>query len=167
MSRVGDHVVVHHGYWDASDPWVLSGRDPMLAPSARIWGYNTNFGSFAQFCRAQAHQVLPEGTAAVVGRGGSPDAGRHDGLPDDARLGRQHRPGDDLVLVWGGSGGLGSQAMQLAAAAKALPIAVVSDESRGAYVEKLGAVGWINRQEYRPLGTAAAHRRRRPASGSG
>ena len=57
---VGDEVVVHHGYWDLDDPWVKAGKDPMLAPSASIWGYNTNFGSFGQFCVAQSHQVLPK-----------------------------------------------------------------------------------------------------------
>jgi NADPH:quinone reductase-like Zn-dependent oxidoreductase len=38
------------------------------------------------------------------------------------------------VLVWGGSGGLGTQAIQLAAAAGARPVAVVSDDQRGEYV---------------------------------
>jgi crotonyl-CoA carboxylase/reductase len=57
---VGDEVIVHHGWWDSADPWVRSGRDPMIAPSAKIWGYNTNYGSFAQFSVAQAHQCLPK-----------------------------------------------------------------------------------------------------------
>ena len=39
---IGDEVVVHHGWWKPDDPWVLAGKDPMLAPSAAIWGYNTN-----------------------------------------------------------------------------------------------------------------------------
>jgi crotonyl-CoA carboxylase/reductase len=53
---------VHHGWWDPDDPSVLAGKDPMLAPSARIWGYDwpRNYGSFAQFCIAQAHQVMPK-----------------------------------------------------------------------------------------------------------
>ena len=57
---VGDEVVVHHGYWNPEDPWIKAGKDPMIAPSAVIWGYNTNFGSFGQFCVAQSHQVLPK-----------------------------------------------------------------------------------------------------------
>ena len=40
---VGDEVVIHHGWWDADDPWVAAGKDTMLAPSERIWGYDTNF----------------------------------------------------------------------------------------------------------------------------
>src|SRR5579863_4434244 len=39
---VGDEVIIHHGWWDRDDPWVRSGRDPMIAPSAKIWGYETN-----------------------------------------------------------------------------------------------------------------------------
>ena len=58
--EIGDEIVVHHGWWKPDDPWVKAGKDPMLAPSARIWGYNTNFGSFGQFCVAQSHQVLPK-----------------------------------------------------------------------------------------------------------
>lgn len=57
---VGDHVIAHPGYWDGDDPWVLAGNDPMISPSARIWGYDTNYGAFGQFARLQAHQVLPK-----------------------------------------------------------------------------------------------------------
>ena len=32
----------------------------MIAPSAKIWGYETNYGSFGQFTVAQAHQCLPK-----------------------------------------------------------------------------------------------------------
>ena len=35
---VGDEVVVHHGVWDEDDPWIVSGKDPIIAPSSRIWG---------------------------------------------------------------------------------------------------------------------------------
>lgn len=146
--KIGDRVVVHPGYWDADDPWVLAGRDPMLAPSAKIWGYNTNFGSFAQFCRAQAHQVLPKAPQLSWTEAAAPTlvgATIYRMLHGWAGNTVQE---NDLVLVWGGSGGLGSQAVQLVVAAGALPVAVVSEEARGDYVTKLGAVGWINRQEF-------------------
>src|SRR2546430_10534039 len=41
--KVGDEVVVHSGWWRPDDPWVKSGKDPMLAASTRIWGYQTNY----------------------------------------------------------------------------------------------------------------------------
>jgi crotonyl-CoA carboxylase/reductase len=146
--RVGDHVVVHPGHWSPEDPHVLAGRDPMLAASARIWGYNTNFGSFAQFCLAQSHQVLPkaehlswEAAAAPTLVGTTAYRMLHGWAGH-----RVER--DDVVLVWGGSGGVGSQAVQLAREAGALPVAVVSDSEKGAFCEKIGAIGWINRRDF-------------------
>ncbi|HSN29349.1 MAG TPA: alcohol dehydrogenase catalytic domain-containing protein, partial [Kofleriaceae bacterium] len=58
--KVGDEVIVHSGWWRPDDPWVRSGKDPMLAESTRIWGYQTNYGSYCQFARAQAHQCVPK-----------------------------------------------------------------------------------------------------------
>src|SRR5213083_3183961 len=63
--KVGDEVIIHSGWWRPDDPWVLSGKDPMLAESTRIWGYQTNYGSYCQFARAQGHQCIPS-------RSGSP-----------------------------------------------------------------------------------------------
>lgn len=55
---IGDEVVIHPGVWAAQDPWIVRGQDQMIAPSAKIWGYDTNYGSFGQFARAQSHQLL-------------------------------------------------------------------------------------------------------------
>ena len=46
--------------WDRNDPWVKAGDDPMYASTFRIWGYETNWGSFAQFTRVQGHQCMPK-----------------------------------------------------------------------------------------------------------
>ena len=147
-SKVGDHVVVHPGYWDHEDPWVVAGKDPMLAPSAVIWGYNTNFGSFAQFCRAQSHQILPKAPQLTWAEAAAPTlVGSTIYRMLYGWAGNRVQEGE-CVLVWGGSGGLGSQGIQLARHAGAIPIAVVSDETRGEYCEKLGAAGWINRTEF-------------------
>ncbi len=58
--RVGEHVVLHCGMWDVNDPFIKAGGDPIISPSNRIWGYETNWGSFAQFTKVQAHQCLPK-----------------------------------------------------------------------------------------------------------
>ena len=55
---------------------------------------------------------------------------------------------DDVVLVWGGSGGLGTQAIQLTVAAGGRAVAVVSSDERGECCKQLGAVGYINRKEF-------------------
>lgn len=57
------------------------------------------------------------------------------------------RPGEP-VLIWGGAGGLGSMAIQIARIHGAIPIAVVSSTARGEYCVRLGAKGYIDRREF-------------------
>jgi crotonyl-CoA carboxylase/reductase len=145
---VGDEVVVHSGWWEPADPWVLSGKDPMLAPSTRIWGYQTNYGSYCQFARAQSHQCQPKpkhltweqagcyllcaSTAYRMLMGWAPNVVEE----------------GDPVLVWGAAGGLGAMAMQIVAARGGKPIAVVSNEDKRQFCLDHGAVGVINRSEF-------------------
>jgi crotonyl-CoA carboxylase/reductase len=56
--KVGDEVVAHCSQVDGDDE-ECNGGDPMLSASQRIWGYETSYGSFAQFTRVQATQLLP------------------------------------------------------------------------------------------------------------
>ena len=146
--KVGDHVVAHCGVWDPADPWITGGGDPIVAPSARIWGYETNWGSFAQFTRVQAHQLLPKpeqlswaAAAAYMLVGATAYRMLCGWPPHTVRE-------NDVVLVWGGSGGLGSQAIQIAKAKGAIPIAVTSGPERGEYSVKLGARGYIDRRPF-------------------
>ncbi len=145
---VGDEVVVHSGWWHPEDPWVLAGKDPMLAPATRIWGYQTNYGSYCQFARAQSHQCQPKpkhltweeascymlcaSTAYRMLMGWPPN------IVD---------PGD-VVLVWGAAGGLGSMATQIVAARGGKPVAVISDEDKRQFCLDNGAVGVINRNDF-------------------
>lgn len=145
---VGDHVVVHAAQWDPDDPWVLAGKDPGLAASFRVWGYDTCWGSFAQFTKVQAHQCLPkaehltwEEAAAPTLTGGTAYRMLHGWPPHTVQEG-------DVVLVWGGAGGLGSMAIQLVKLAGGLPVAVVSSDEKGEYCKKLGAVGYVNRRRF-------------------
>jgi len=57
------------------------------------------------------------------------------------------QPGD-VVLVWGGSGGLGSMAIQIAKALGGRPVAVTSSDEKGEYCKRLGAAGYINRKQF-------------------
>jgi crotonyl-CoA carboxylase/reductase len=145
---VGDQVVIHHGWWDLDDPWVTAGRDPMLAPSAKIWGYNTNFGSFGQFAVAQAHQCMPKAPHLTWEQAAAPTlVGTTAYRMLHGWAGHTLESGD-VVLIWGGSGGLGVQAIQLVKAAGGVPVAVVSDEARGEYCLKYGAKGYLNRKAF-------------------
>ena len=145
--KVGDEVIVHCNQDDGDDE-ECNGGDPMFSPSQRIWGYETPDGSFGQFCRVQAQQLMPRpqhlsweesacytltlATAYRMLFGHSPH-----------RL----RPGDN-VLVWGASGGLGSMAIQLCAAAGANAIGIISEDDKRDFVMQLGARGVINRKEF-------------------
>jgi crotonyl-CoA carboxylase/reductase len=146
--KVGDHVVVHCGQWDPDDPVASAGGDPMFGPSFRIWGYESNWGSFAQFTKVQAHQCMPkaphltwESAAAPTLVGATAYRMLHGWPPNDVKEG-------DVVLVWGGAGGLGTMAIQLVREAGAKSVAVVSNEEKGEYVKKLGATGFVNRKEF-------------------
>ena len=145
--KVGDEVVIHCNQDDGDDE-ECNGGDPMLSTSQRIWGYETNDGSFAQFCRVQARQLLPRpkhltweeaacytltlATAYRMLFGHEP---------------HELKPGMN-VLVWGASGGLGVFGIQLCAAAGANAIGVISDETKRDYVLGLGARGVINRKDF-------------------
>lgn len=55
---------------------------------------------------------------------------------------------NDVVLIWGGADGLGSMAIQIAKAAGAMPVAVVSGEDKFDYCMNLGVKGCINRRDF-------------------
>ena len=145
---VGEQVVVHSGWWPPDDPWVLSGKDPMLAPGVRIWGYQTNYGSYCQFARAQSHQIkkkpghltweqagcymLCASTAYRQLMGWTPNV---------------VEPGD-VVLVWGAAGGLGAMAIQITAALGGRAVAVISDDDKRQFCLDNGAAGVINRNDF-------------------
>ncbi|WP_460272508.1 crotonyl-CoA carboxylase/reductase [Celeribacter sp. ULVN23_4] len=145
--KVGDEVVIHCNQDDGDDE-ECNGGDPMFSTSQRIWGYETPDGSFAQFTRVQAQQLLPrpkhlswEESACYTLT-----------LATAYRMLFGHAPHDlkpgQTVLVWGASGGLGSFAIQLAKAAGAHAIGVISGEDKRDFVMSLGAKGVINRKDF-------------------
>ena len=146
--QVGDEVVVHCGTWDANCPMIQRGVDPMYSPSFHIWGYELNWGSFAQFAKVQAHQCLPRPqhlswaeSAAYMLVGATAYRMLFGFAPNTVQK-------DMPVLVWGAAGGLGSMAIQICKAVGAVPVAVVSDQGKFEYCMKLGAKGCVNRNDF-------------------
>jgi crotonyl-CoA carboxylase/reductase len=149
--KVGEEVVIHCGAWDPEAPDVKASEDPMFASSFKIWGYETNWGSFAQFTKVWAHQCMPkakhltwEAAAAPTLVGSTVYRMLTNWTPHNVRP-------NDVVLVWG-TGGLGSMAIQITRALGGIPVAVVSSEEKGAYAKRLGAQGWVNRKEFNHWG---------------
>ena len=146
--KVGDEVVMHCGTWDRNCTWVKGGGDPMYSPSFKIWGYETNFGSFAQFTRVQGQQCMPkpkhmnwEEAASYALVAATAWRMLHGWGASSIKKG-------DVALIWGGAGGLGSMAIQIAKAVGATSVAIVSGEDKFDYCMKLGAKGCINRNDF-------------------
>src|SRR5919107_2583088 len=143
--KPGDEVVIHCNQASYEDPEV-HGLDPLAAPSQQIWGYETSWGSFAQFCKVQAQQLLakPEHLAwEEAASYGLTYFTAYRMLMDQVELQAGHK-----VLIWGAAGGLGVFATQLCALTGADCVGVVSSDEKGALVEQLGAKGFINRNEF-------------------
>lgn len=146
--RPGDEVVVCPGVWDREDDWVRGGGDVSLAPSFAAWGYETNWGSFAQFCRVRAWQCLRRPrhltwaeSAVYVLCGATASRMLLHWRPHVVRPGT-------VVLVWGGAGGLGAMAIQLTRAAGGQAVAVVNSPEKAKFCLELGALGAVDRSRY-------------------
>jgi crotonyl-CoA carboxylase/reductase len=124
----------------------VHGLDPLAAPSQMIWGYETTWGSFAQFTKVQAQQLLPRPqnlSWAESSAYGLTYFTAYRMLMDQCKLQAGHN-----VLIWGAAGGLGVFATQLCKAAGANAVGVVSSDEKGELVKRLGAVDYINRNEF-------------------
>ncbi len=143
--KVGDEVVIHCNQSCGQCP-ECNGLDPMACSEQKIWGYETSWGSFAQFTKVQAQQLVQKP--------------KHLSWEDAASYGltyftayrmlvgrAQVKPGDN-VLVWGAAGGLGIFALQICKILGANPIAVVSSPDKYDMVKSLGATGVINRKDF-------------------
>jgi len=143
--KPGDEVVLGSILVSYEDVEV-HGLDTLAAPSLLAWGYETTWGSFAQFAKVQAHQLFPRpqnlswADAATYGVGYFT---AYRMLISQCDL----QPGQN-VLVWGAAGGLGVFAVQLCKLAGANAVGVVSSEEKGELVKELGAVDYINREEF-------------------
>src|ERR687893_3240764 len=143
--KPGDEVVVHCNQASYEDVEV-HGLDPLAAPSQQIWGYETSWGSFAQFCKVQAQQLLakPEHLSwEEAASYGLTYFTAYRMLMDQVELQAGHK-----VLIWGAAGGLGVFATQLCALTGADCVGVVSSDDKGELVKQLGAKDFINRNEY-------------------
>jgi crotonyl-CoA carboxylase/reductase len=143
--KPGDEVVIHANQASYEDVEV-HGLDPLAAPSQLGWGYQTTWGSFAQFAKVQAQQLLPkprnlswvDASAYAVTYFTA-----YRMLVDRCRLRAGHN-----VMIWGAAGGLGVFAIQLCQAAGARAVGVVSSEEKGRLTTRLGAVGYVNRTQF-------------------
>jgi crotonyl-CoA carboxylase/reductase len=146
--KPGDEVVIHCNQASYEDIEV-HGLDPLAAPSQQIWGYETSWGSFAQFTKVQAQQLLPKPhnlSWADAATYGLTYFTAYRMLIDQCKLQAGHR-----VLIWGAAGGLGVFATQLCKITGAQAVGVVSSADKGELVKQLGAVDYIDRNDFKGM----------------
>jgi crotonyl-CoA carboxylase/reductase len=143
--KIGDEVVMHCNQSCRQCP-ECNGGDPLACQNQQIWGYETNWGSFAEYTRVQVQQLLPR--PAHLSWEEAASYGLTYFTTYRMLLGRAEMKAGDNVLVWGAGGGLGVFAVQLARLCGANPIAVVSSDDKAQLVRELGAEMIINRNEF-------------------
>src|SRR5438093_789447 len=143
--KPGDEVVIHCNMASYEDPEV-HGLDPLAAPSQKIWGYETTWGSFAQFTKVQAQQLLPKPENLTWDEAAS--YGLVYFTAYRMLVTRCRMQAGQTALLWGAAGGLGVFATQLCKGAGAECVGVVSSPEKGRLVEQLGAKGFIDRSEF-------------------
>ncbi|HEU0192918.1 MAG TPA: crotonyl-CoA carboxylase/reductase [Gaiellales bacterium] len=141
----GDEVVIHCNQ-SCGECAECNGLDPMACTQQRIWAYESNWGSFAEYCKVQAQQLLkkpPRLSWEEAASYGLTYFTAYRMLVDRAQI----KAGDN-VLVWGAGGGLGTFAVQLCRLYGANAIAVVSSDDKIGLVRDLGAHAVVDRREF-------------------
>ncbi|MQA99055.1 MAG: crotonyl-CoA carboxylase/reductase [Actinobacteria bacterium] len=134
--KPGDEVTVHCNYVDMEAP--EGHDDSMIDPSQRIWGFESNFGAFADITMVKANQLMPKPRhltweeAACLGLVSSTSY-RMLVSPNGADMKQ-----GDVVLIWGATGGLGGFAAQYVLSGGGIPVGVVSSPDK---VDILNAAG--------------------------
>ena len=143
--KVGDEVVTHPNQ-SCGQCAACNGFEPLSCLEQKAWGFETSWGSFGQYAKVQAQQLLPK----------PPNLSWAEASCYGLKLFTAYRmlfvnceiKPNDRVLVWGASGGLGSYAIQLCRAVSAIPICVISSPRKEAYCRSFGAEIFIDRTEF-------------------
>jgi acrylyl-CoA reductase (NADPH)/3-hydroxypropionyl-CoA dehydratase/3-hydroxypropionyl-CoA synthetase len=139
--RVGELYVLYPGVSNLLSP--RAGEDPMHA-DFKIQGYETPDGSFCQFVRGQAPQLLAHSRRLTLAEGSSFMLDLetvYKALYDVAQL-----ETDERVFVEGAAGGTGIYAVACAALRGAHVTGLVSTEEKGQLILSRGAQAYVNRK---------------------
>ena len=134
--KPGDRVMIFGPTCDVASPEVFDDeiRDPHLV----AYGFETNFGSFADFTLVREHQLLPKPEHLTWVEAASMTlVATTTYRMLVSKNGAQMVQGDN-VLIWGASGGLGMFAIQFVLNGGGIPIGVVSSEEKAEVIRKLG-----------------------------
>ena len=140
--KVGELRVLYPGSSDLLSP--RAGADPMHA-DFRIQGYETPDGSFTQFVRCQAPQLLAHSERLTLPAASSYMLDLetvYKALYDVARVDY-----DERVFIEGAAGGTGLYAVACSALRGARVTGLVSTEEKGRLVLARGGLAYVNRKD--------------------
>jgi crotonyl-CoA carboxylase/reductase len=146
--KPGDEVIVHCNV-HCGVCAACTGFGAAACEDQRLWGYETPHGSYAQFARVQAQQLLRKPKAftwEAAASYGLVCFTAYRMLVDRARV----RP-NDAVLVWGAGGGLGVFAVQITKLLGATAIGVVASDARAALARSMGCDHIVDRRAFPEL----------------
>lgn len=143
--KPGDQVVLHCNQ-SCGQCAECNGLDPMACEQQKIWGYESSWGSFAQFTKVQAQQLVTK--PAHLSWEEAASYGLTYFTAYRMLIGQAQIKAGDNVLVWGAAGGLGIFAVQLCKLVGANAIAVVSGTGKETMVREFGAPMVINRSTF-------------------
>ncbi len=142
--KVGDLVAIYSGQSDLLSP--LAARDPMYADFS-IQGYETDFGSHAQFLVTQAPQLHPVPGDLTLEQAGSYILNL--GTIVRALFTTLRIESGKTMFVEGSATGTGLEALKTAIKSGLQVTGLVSSEERAAFVRTLGATGTLDRKDAR------------------
>jgi alcohol dehydrogenase len=145
--KVGDEVVVHCGIACRHCYYCTRGEE-FFCRDFKIWGFQTGplDGSHGEYCKVPEVNILPKPRHLTHEQAASMPLV----LVTVWRMlvTRANIRAGDFVLIWGGAGGLGVMAIQIAKLFNARPIAVVSTEEKEERCRELGAEFVLNRKKH-------------------
>lgn len=134
--KPGDRVMIFGPTCDVASPEVFD--DEIRDPHLMAYGFETNFGSFADFTLVREHQLLPKPEHLTWVEAASMTlVATTTYRMLVSKNGAQMKQGDN-VLIWGASGGLGTFAIQFVLNGGGIPIGVVSSEEKAEVVRRMG-----------------------------
>ncbi len=134
--KLGDEVVIHCAVISDEDAHM---KDSMLSKSQSIWGYETNYGAFAEYTLIKSSQLIKKPESLDFLTAGSClltlGTAYRMLISENGALIKK----GETCLIWGASGGLGVFAIQLCLAIGAIPVCIVSDVIKAKYCKDIGA----------------------------
>ena len=139
----GDWVVINPMFMPLEQP--QGHDDGMRDPEQRVYGYETNFGSFASICLVRANQLMRKPAHLTWEEAASmPLVSTTVYRMLVGRNGAEMKQGD-VVLIWGAATGIGGFATQYVLNGGGIPVCVVSSPARVAALRQMGVERIIDR----------------------